>query len=607
MDHRSDLFSFGIILYEMLTGVHPFRRPLRAETVSAILNQDPSPILSYVEDCPELLQHTVRKMLAKDTGGRYQSAHEVRTDLAELSDEITRSTAPMLPIKKKPNWVPVVLGLVGLVLAVFIVYWSWTILRQPVQPVERVGKSIAVLPLDNLSADPENAYFADGITEDITTELSKIGDLKVIARTSAFRYKGSDKSLKEIAEELGVATLLEGSVRKTDDRVRIVVQLIDVKTEGHLWAETYDRDLTDIFEIQSDVARAIATALRGELSQEEERLLARKPTNKIEAYDLVLQARHFRFRLGDSAEAISCYQEAIEIDPNYAIAYAELADNWILKAAWGLLPGQEQSQLQDQAEGMIEKAFELDSTLAEPYVSLGLLREHQFQWLLAEKAFRTGIDLNPGHWNAQFEYANFLTRLGRYDEAVRAAELAHAIDPLAELSNVLLTHMYLNAGQSDAALEVAKKMVELFPNWYRGYVALADVYIEKGWLDQAFIVANDARDRFNRPKSTPWFNGILGYLYALTGSEAEALDCLQNLNELAEKSHLLGNMQMARIQMALGNKTEALNWLQKSGIRIVGGPVKGIAHDPLWDPLRNDLHFQALVQTLQLPEDANPN
>jgi serine/threonine protein kinase len=367
---------------------------------------------------------------------------------------------------------------------------------------------------------------------------------------------------------------------------------------------------SDIFAIQSDVARAIANALRAELSQEEDWILAREPTRKIEAYELVLQARHFRFTLRDSAQAVDCYQRAIEIDPEYAIAYVELADNWVLKAAWGLLPGQEQALLKEPAEALIEKAFELDPTLAEPHVSLGLLREHQFDWMVAEEAFRTAIDLNPGHWNAYFEYANLLTRLGRFDEALAAAKSAYDIDPLAQFSNVLLVHMHLTAGQSDEALEVARKMVELFPDWHRGWVALVYFLIDKGWLDRAFAVANDENDRRNRfrsPSSIAWLNGILGHLHALTGSEAEALNYFESLRELTEEHNFLGAMQMARIQMALGNKTEALTWLEESGIRIVGGPVKGIAHDPLWDPIRNDPNFQVLVEKLRLPEDAYPN
>src|SRR5262249_49426010 len=289
-DARSDIFSFGVVLYEMLSGNKAFARDSAAETMSAILKEDP-PELSTEPQIPPGLDRIVRHCLEKDPERRFRSAHDLAFDLESLSD-VSRPSAPAKQLTAGRRRVFLAALVAALLAVVGLLLWR-SRGNRPAGPDSSVSarKSIAVLPFQTLSPDPENAYFADGMTEDILTQLAKIRDLKVISRTSVMRYKGTQKSVKEIAAELGVATILEGSVRRAGDRVRVVGQLVDGRTDEHLWAETYDRELKDVFAIQSEVAQRIASALRATLSPEERKRIEQRPTGNLAAYDLYLKGR----------------------------------------------------------------------------------------------------------------------------------------------------------------------------------------------------------------------------------------------------------------------------------------------------------------------------
>jgi non-specific serine/threonine protein kinase len=292
VDTRCDIFSFGVLIYEMLTGVHPFRRAQAVETTSAILKEEPPALTRYQEDLSEVLQHMVRRMMSKSPDKRYQSVHEVKTDLVEeLSLLSSFDTAPYTkPTVSRISSLTAGFWVLGFLIVAVLIYWNWGFLTEPAASLEGEQKSIAVLPFDNLSGSDDDA-FIDGLTEDIITQLHKVTELSVVSRTSSFLYRDSEKSLAEIGEELGVALLLEGSVRRQDDQLRVSAQLIDAESDRHIWAENYNRLLRDVFAIQIEIAQEIASTLEVELSAEEIGELEKRPTENLQAYSLCLQGR----------------------------------------------------------------------------------------------------------------------------------------------------------------------------------------------------------------------------------------------------------------------------------------------------------------------------
>ncbi|HEY6952149.1 MAG TPA: protein kinase, partial [Bacteroidota bacterium] len=325
LDHRTDLFSFGIVLYELATGSYPFRGEHEAAVAYAIVNEDPISLRSVRPSLPEAFQRIIQRCLEKDIQKRYQSADEIVADLRSLQSGGSNGT-----IETPRHWANrwILFGIAGIVLAGAIIF-LWP---RSSSTVDR--KSIAVLPFENLSEGRENEYFSDGVTEDIIAQLSKIGDLKVISRTSVMQYKNSAKSLKEIARELNVATVLEGSVRKAGNEIRIVAELIDARSDEHIWAETYDREMTQIFAIQSDVAGRIADALKAKLSPSEKARLVERGTDNLTAYNAYLRAEYHwnKITKQDLQTAISYYNDAIRSDPRYARAYAGLSIAYSLTA-----------------------------------------------------------------------------------------------------------------------------------------------------------------------------------------------------------------------------------------------------------------------------------
>ncbi len=529
-DFRSDIFSLGVVLYEMLTGANPFRKQLAMETAAAIQTETPAPLSDHIDGIPDGLGHAVSRMLAKEPEKRYASSHELAATLAELwaaamlakdPDRRSRSShdvktdfvrlvedpdnstaeihtpAPATPTPHKGSsssklWMGLVAVVMVLLLA--LVLWNWD-QGSPPEPVVDAGrKSIAVLPLENLSADPENEYFADGITEDITTELSKIGDLKVIARTSVMSFKGSDKSLREIARELGVATLLEGSVRKASERVRIVTRLVDVETGEQVWGESYDRDLTDIFEIQSDVAQQVAAALKVELSLAEKSQIEKIPTTNVQAYELYMMGRHFRYQETQTSwpKAVESFQQAIEADPNYALAYAGLAEAYLGLGGWF-----GRHEWVDDAEQAARRALELDDSVPAAHVVLGMIRYSAYQDLPgAEAEFQQALKLNPRHAAAHREYGLLLFRaLGRLDEALVHLKRARELDPLSPHANANLAEGNTAAGAFDEAIENSGRVLELEPSSWggpfklgNGYLGLAEYEKADHWFNKALEI-----------------------------------------------------------------------------------------------------------------------
>ena len=457
------------------------------------------------------------------------------------------------------------------------------------------AKSIAVLPFENLSRDPDNAYFTEGIQDEILARLAKIADLKVISRTSTQRYKSSPDDLPQIAKRLGVSNILEGSVQKTADRVRVTVQLINAASDAHLWGETYDRNLTDVFAAESDIAKMIADTLRAKLSGSEQHAIAVRPTESAEAHQLYLRGRYFwNKRTGaDLKKSIDYFNQAIDKDPNYALAYAGLADAYVLFSAYA--EGSPKESL-PQAKAAAKKALELDNTLGEAHASLAqALLAYDLDFAGANREFRRAIELNPNYATAHHWYAESgLVPLGQFDDAIAEAKRALELDPLSVIINADVGTILTSARRYDQAIEQLGKTVEMDPGFYYAHWTLGDALELKGRNEEAIAEYKKAIALNDDPLPP----ALLGHLYAKIGKKDEALTILKQLRELREssKQRYVSPYNLALIHIGLGQKNEALQLLEETYADRDGYNIAFIKVEPMLDPLRGDPRFEALAQ-----------
>jgi serine/threonine protein kinase/tetratricopeptide (TPR) repeat protein len=590
LDARTDLFSLGVVLYEMTTGRRPFTGDSSVALLASILGDTPPPVTTLNPRLPQQLDRIIRHGLAKTPDRRYQTSRDLRNDLEELKHEIDAgdvmagsSPGPRAGPRRERAWLPAVAVVAA---AVAILAAAGILSRQRVSSDRR---SIAVLPLKNLSANPENEYFSDGITEDIIAQLSKLGDLRVIAATSVQHYKNSGKTVPEIGRELGVATLLEGSVRRAGDRVRIVSELVDARTSQQLWAETYDRDLRDIFAIQTEVSRSIAVALKGELSPAESARLE-APARDVDAFNLYLKGRYYwNERTPDGLKkAIDYFQQAIAKDPTYALAYAGLADSYNLLAQYGINPAED---VRPRAKEAATRALALDPTLAEAHVSQALIEHAEFGWAAAEAEYRRAIDLNPSYATAHHWYANYLSQLGRFDEAVAEIKRAQQLDPLSIGINTAFGAVLYLARRNDEAVAQLRTTLEMDPKFALAHGALAEVYIQKRAYAQAL-------EEYNAVKAitgdTSDLRASLGYLYAVSGRPRAALQLVDELGR-RRGPEAAAPGSLAVVYAALGQKDLAFAWLDKAYAERDAWLVF-LKVEPKFDNLRSDPRFDMLLR-----------
>jgi TolB-like protein/Flp pilus assembly protein TadD len=460
------------------------------------------------------------------------------------------------------------------------------------QGTELPEKSIAVLPFENRSRDPDNAYFAEGVQDEILTRLAKIADLKVISRTSTQKYKSVPDNLRDIARQLGVANILEGSVQKAGDQVRITVQLINANTDTHLWAESYDRALTDIFAVESEVAKTIADTLRAKLTGSEERLMSKKPTANPEAYELYLRGRFFwNKRTGaDLEKAIEYFNQATTKDPGYALAYAGLADAYVLLSGFGAASPKDSFP---QAKAAAEKALELDNTLGEAHASRALaLFAYDFNFAEANREFRRAIELNPNYATAHQWYGESgLTPLGQFHEAIAEIKRALKLDPLSVIINADLGTILFTARRYDDAIVQLRKTLEMDPAFYYAHYNLGEALEMKGRVPEAIAEYEKAIALDDDPLP----RALLGRLYAKIGRKDEARQVLQRLRDSAKQRYITPYLS-AMIHIGLGEKDQAIDFLEKTYEDRDGYSIGFIKVDRDLDPLRGDPRFEALVQ-----------
>ena len=464
------------------------------------------------------------------------------------------------------------------------------------------AKSIAVLPFENLSHDPDNAYFADGIQEEILTRLSKIADLKVISRTSTQRYKGTPTNLLEIAKQLGVAHILEGTVQKAADQVRVNVQLINAQADSHLWAEKFDRNLADIFAVESEIATKIADTLQAKLTGSEKQAIAARPTENSEAHQLYLKGRYFLSRRTEEGlkKSVEFFNQAIDKDSGYALAYSGLADSnmYLLKLAF--LRGLSRKETYERAKAAATKALELDDNLAEAHTSLALVKmEYEWEWASSEGEFKRAIQLNPGFAEAHHQYSHYLTAMGRSSESLAESLRALELDPLSLVLNGHLAWHYLYARQYDQAIQQCQKTAELD----RNYPETADfrglAYEQKGMYREAIAELQMA---VNLSGNSPHIKAELGHAYAIAGETTPALDILDELKRESTETHI-SSYDIAVIYIGLGRKDQALEALENA-YQERSEWLRYVKVDPRLDPLRGDPRFEKLANQV-LPPASN--
>src|SRR5438874_1476577 len=541
----------------------------------------------------DLEQHDRWRPLLHELGS-CEVKHGIRIDIANLySDEVGNPELPknFQALKKRRTgirWAGIATALLLLagVTAAFLI-----ILRKPMRWTSNAPeKSIAVLPFENRSEDKANAYFADGIQDEILTRLSKIADLKVISRTSTQHYKSAPENLSEIAKQLGVAHILEGSVQKRENAVRVNVQLIKAANDSHLWADTFDRKLTDVFAIESEIAKSIADTLKAKLTGSEEHAISARPTENTKAHQSYLKGRYFwNKRTGpDLQTAIDYFKQAIEQDSNYALAYAGLADSHVLLPYFGT--GTLQQSI-PPAKAAAQKALELDPTLAEPHSTLGLILYYAFDFSQSKKEFERAIALDPNDATAHQWFGNGpLIVTGEFERAIAEGKRAVELDPLSLVVNTDLAVGYTMARRYPEAIEQFNNILAMDPRFYYARWSFGLALQCNGQLPEAIVQYKKAAELTDDPFVLAW----LAQGYAQAGQRDEALKLLTQMDELATKRYV-GAWSFAIVHLALGEKEKAIDELERAFRERSDPFITFINVSPLFDPLRGDPRFQALL------------
>ncbi len=588
-DTRGDIWSLGVLLYEMASGQMPFRGDTIIDLGVAILREPPLPLPERV---PEPLSKIIYRCLRKEIGQRYQTIDEVLSALVAI--EPRKGDGPR---------------------------------RAPVVMPPAVIRSVAVLPLENLSGVAEQEYFADGLTESLIIALAKLGGLRVISRTSVWQYKGTRKSLPQIARELGVDAIVEGSVLRDSDRVRITAELIDGRTDEHLWTESYDRDLRDVLNLQSQVAAAIAGEIHAKLRTPDSSSakpgppprsradspfaetvddldeITTSPSSSVnpKAFDLYLRARHFwnnQVTDEDFRKAVEFYQQAIEIDPQSALAHAGLAHCLLLMGTgeYGL---KAPAEILPKAKEAALKALSLDDSNAEAHLSLAMVKfRFDWDWEGAEREFRRALQLNHGYSGAHYWYSTYLTVSGRFDEAFAEAKIARELSPLSPVMHLSLGLLLYASEQNEEAIEQLRGTTALDANFPLSHIVLGLTFGRKGKFDEAIA---EIKQALAIARTNPLWSGFLGQMYASSGKTADATEVLRQLQDVS-KSRYVPPTAFAVVNAGLGRMDEAFRWLSRA-VDERDGLLIYLKVGSIFDPLRSDARFAEILKRVGLQGD----
>jgi serine/threonine protein kinase/Tfp pilus assembly protein PilF len=594
VDGRTDLFSFGIVLYEMVTGRPPFQGDSLGLIMEAILNRNPVAPVRVNPHIPLALQEVIQRALEKDSNLRYQHAADMRAELQRLKrDSGSNSRASEEEAELFLSSAPSRLSSAGK--------------RRAANPSEetsslrphRVSKiidSLAVLPFENASGDPQHEYLSDGITGSLINVLATVPKLRVMAQSTVFRYKGRKIDAQAIGHELNVRAVLTGKVMQSGGSLRIGTELVDVATGSQLWGAQYDRKPGDIFTVQDEISNEISDKLRLQLTRAEKKRLTRRHTENAEAYRLYLKGRHHWNRWTEEGfyKAIEYFQQAVEKDPTYALAYTGLADSYVLLGWNSYLPPKEAFP---KGKVAALTALQLDPDLAEAHTPLAaLLWLHDWKWEEAQKEFKRSLELSPNYPTANHWYAEFLMTMGRHGEAVSRMQMGQESDPLSLIINVAVGWEFYCGRRYNEALEQLRRTVELDPNYPVTYWILG-LLLRKGGSYELAIIEGEKGVRMSG--GSPLMRAALAHTFGAAGRTKEALQVLEDLTKLAEQTYVAPYF-LAGIHVGLGENDRAMEFLEKSYEEHSHWLIY-LHIDPSMDALRDNSRFQDLLRRVGLP------
>ena len=599
VDERSDIFSLGVVIYEMAAGRAPFAGLTPTDVIISIIERDPLPLKRLLPEAPAELEWIVSKALCKNCEKRYQTAKEITLDLKslkqrlEIEAELGRSIQQGLSGRRSSTRISKNVTAESHRESGGATSGSTSTASRR-QRSRKAIDSLAVLPLTNASADPNTEYLSDGITESIINILSQLPKLRVVPRSTVFRYKGRVIDPQELGRELGVRAVLTGRVLQLGDTLVVKTELIDVANESHLWGEQYKRKFTDIFALQEEISEEISEKLRLRLTGQEKKRLTKRYTENTEAYQLYLKGRYYWNKRTQEwiRKGIECFQQAIDLDPNYALAYAGLADSYALlgSATVGLSP----HEVYPKAKAAAMKALELDDSLAEAHTTLGFFRLlYDWDWAAAEQEFKRATELNPNYASAHDGYGFYFKVMGQLSEAIRECKRAQELDPLSLFINISLGWVYYFSRRYTEAIEYGKKILEMDPNFFGAYWLTGVAYQQEGMYSDAIASFQKAISLSGGGLN---FVAYLGQVYAIMGQKAEAYKTLDELKKLSQQRYV-SPFYIAVIYIGLGEKDQAFEWLNRA-CEERSSLLAFVKVEPMFDSLRSDPRFAQLQRRI---------